>query len=194
MIDQLFNIMPIENIASVLEHGILSFERTTQLPHATVAMADIQDRRDTKVVPGGLALHKYANLYFDARNPMMSKRRDQAASLCVLTISADVLGIDGVVLTDQNAASDYVRFLSVEQIEIIDFDMVFARDWRHPDNRIAYWRHKSAKCAEVLIPHVVPPEYITGAWVCNEPARNLLLSEGFGDPIHLNPDAFFIEG
>jgi hypothetical protein len=48
--------MPIDNIPSVLEHGILSFERTTQLPHATVAMADIQDRRDRKVVPGGLAL------------------------------------------------------------------------------------------------------------------------------------------
>jgi hypothetical protein len=110
----------------------------------------------------------------------------------VLTISVDVLGIDGVVLTDQNAASDYVRFLSAKQIEIIDFDMVFARDWTHPDNPIAYWRHKSAKCAEVLIPHVVPPEYITGAYISNEPARTLLASKGFSRPIRVNTDVFFL--
>jgi hypothetical protein len=176
----------------VLEHGILSFERTTQLPHATVAMADIQDRRDRKVVPGGLALHQYANLYFDARNPMMFKRRSEAANICVLTISADALRIDDAVLADRNAASDYVRFLSAEQIVIIDFDVVFARDWRHPDDPIAYWRHKSAKCAEVLIPHIVPPRYITGAYVSNEAARMVLVSKGFTLPIRVNGDVFFL--
>jgi hypothetical protein len=184
--------MPIENVPSVLEHGILSFERTTKLPHTTVAMADIQDRRDKKIVPGGLALHRYANLYFDARNPMMFKRRGQATNLCVLTISAEVMKLDGVVLTDQNAASDYVRFLSLAQIDIIDFDMVFARDWRHRDDPITYWRHKSAKCAEVLVPHSVPPEYLTGAYICNESVRNTLVSKGFNRPVHVNADIFFL--
>jgi hypothetical protein len=49
------------------------------------------------------------NLYFHARNPMMFKRRGEA--LCVLRVSTDVLQINGTVITDQNAASDYVRFL-----------------------------------------------------------------------------------
>jgi hypothetical protein len=64
-------IMPLENIPSVLEHGILSHERMASLPHRSVAMQGVQERRDLKQVPGGLKLHQYANLYFHARNPML---------------------------------------------------------------------------------------------------------------------------
>jgi O-acetyl-ADP-ribose deacetylase (regulator of RNase III) len=35
-------------------------------------------------------------------------------------------------------------------------DDIYARDWKHPDDQIREWRHKSRKCAEVLIPHSVP--------------------------------------
>jgi hypothetical protein len=74
-------IMPIGNIPSVMAHGILSHERASKLAHASVAMDAIQEKRDKKHVPGGLKLHQYANLYFHARNPMLFKRKDQAADL-----------------------------------------------------------------------------------------------------------------
>src|SRR5262245_16376391 len=75
---ELHCIMPMANIASVLEHGILSYERAARLQHHSVAMQPVQDRRDRKQVPGGLKLHQYANLYFHARNPMLYKRKDDA--------------------------------------------------------------------------------------------------------------------
>src|SRR5258708_3510815 len=103
--------MPIANLGSVMTHGILSYERAAKLAHHSVAMQPVQDRRDQKQVPGGLKLHQYANLYFHARNPMLFKRQAEAPNLCILQVSTQVLDIDGSVISDQNAASDYVRFL-----------------------------------------------------------------------------------
>jgi ssDNA thymidine ADP-ribosyltransferase, DarT len=188
---ELHNIMPIANIPSVMKHGILSNEMVAQLVHRSVAMAEIQDRRDRVQVPGGLKLHQYANLYFHARNPMLFKLKAQAESLCVLRISTAVLELPGVVLTDQNASSDYVRFLSVTQISLIDFALVFAEDWRHPEDQIAYWRHKSAKCAEILVPQKVAPELIKGAYVVSDSVAMALQAQGFVPKIEIDPHLFF---
>ena len=92
-VTELHCIMPTANIASVMAHGILSYERAAKLQHRSVAMQPVQDRRDHKQVPGGLKLHQYANLYFHARNPMLFKRLNDAAELCVLRVSTQVLAI-----------------------------------------------------------------------------------------------------
>jgi hypothetical protein len=107
-VSELQCIMPIGNIPSVLATGILSHENAAKLKHHSVAMQAMQDRRDLKTVPGGLRLHQYANLYFHARNPMLSVRRHE--DVCVLRVSTAVLQMQGTVITDQNAASKYVRF------------------------------------------------------------------------------------
>jgi hypothetical protein len=155
-VTELHCIMPIANVASVMSLGILSHEQAAKLPHRSVAMQEMQDRRDQKSVPNGLRLHQYANLYFHARNPMLYKRRHE--DVCVLTLSTGVLLIDKAVITDQNAASDYVRFLSPAQWPVLEFEDIFALDWRHPDDPYRYYRHKSRKCAEVLVPRSVPPK------------------------------------
>jgi uncharacterized protein YwgA len=90
---------------SVLARGILSHDNAAKLPHHSVAMQAIQDKRDLKSVPGGLKLHQYANLYFHARNPMLFKRRYE--DVCVLCLSTAVFQLQGAVITDQNASSDY---------------------------------------------------------------------------------------
>lgn len=146
-VTELHCIMPMSNIDSVLAHGILSYEHAAKLAHASVAMQPVQDKRDQKQVPGGLKLHQYANLYLHARNPMLFKRLAEAASLCVLCVTTDVLTLDGTVITDQNAASDYVRFLHPSQWRELPFDDILAVDWRHPGDSVAYWRHKSRMCA-----------------------------------------------
>jgi hypothetical protein len=89
--------------------------------HQSVAMQEVQERRDQKHVPGGLKLHQYANLYFHARNPMLYKRKGEVANLCVLRISTEVRHIVGVVMTDRNASSDYVRFLHPSQGSVLDY-------------------------------------------------------------------------
>lgn len=183
--------MPMSNIASIQANGILSYERASKLAHKSVAMQPVQDLRDQKQVPGGLRLHQYANLYFHARNPMLYKRLNEAASLCVLRVSTAVLKIQGAVITDQNAAGKYVRFLAPAQWRQLDFDDIFALSWKHPDDQIAEWRHKSRKCAEVLIPHVVTPANVVGAYVIDARAEARLREEGFRAPITVDKVLFF---
>lgn len=189
-VTELHCIMPMENIGSIMQHGILSYERAAALKHASVAMQPVQDRRDKKEVPGGLKLHQYANLYFHARNPMLFKRRNEAAHLCVLRISPDVMELKGTVISDQNAASDYARFLDPSQWEQLSFDDIFAMDWRAAD-QIVFWRKKSRKCAEVLIPHQVPSQFLRGAYVIDTQAGNRLRDYGFNLPIEVSPVLFF---
>ncbi len=184
-------IMPIENLGSVLQRGILSYERATKLPHRSVALQPVQDRRDQTQVPGGMRLHQYANLYFHARNPMMYKRQAEVPGLCVLRVSIDVLRIDGAAITDQNAASNYVRFLAPQQWSLLDFDDIFAMDWNHPDDQIRHWQHKSRKCAEVLVPHAVEPRFVTGAYVADQTAFLKVSAVAPKLPLVVNPVLFF---
>jgi hypothetical protein len=184
-------IMPMENIPSVLTHGILSHEQASKLAHASVAMEAIQEKRDKKHVPGGLKLHQYANLYFHARNPMLFKRKDQAPNLCVLRVSTEVRNLSGVVFADSNASGDYVRFLSPAQWRLLHFNDIYAMDWRHPNDPIAYYRHRSRKCAEVLVPHRVECPLVTGAWVVDRTAADKLSATGFALPIAIDPQLCF---
>ncbi|HEV2652731.1 MAG TPA: DUF4433 domain-containing protein, partial [Rhizomicrobium sp.] len=175
--------MPIANIASVQQHGVLSHERASKLPHHSIALQPVQDKRDLKTVPGGRKLHQYANLYFHARNPMMFKRKSEAADICVLRVSTNVFALAGAVITDMNAASNYVRFYHPTQWASLDFNAIFAMDWRHPDNAPAYYRHSAQKCAEVLIPGVIAPAHIEGAYVVDAQAETKLRQVGFALPI-----------
>jgi hypothetical protein len=185
------NITPLANIQSILKDGILSYAQASRLSHYSVALQEVQDKRDAKQVPGGLRLHEYANVYFHARNPMMSRRRNEAESLCVLRISTRILDICGAVITDQNATSKYVKFSSPDQLKQMNLDYVFARSWKHPGNQIEEWKHSSAKCAEVLIPQKILPEYILGAYVVNATVQTRLEELGFRLPIEVDTDLFF---
>ena len=191
-VTELHNIMPIANIGSILKHGLLSHERAAKLVEkgTSVALSEVQDRRDKTQVPLGLKLHRYANLYFHARNPMMYLRRDQAEQMCVLRVSTEVLAITGCVLSDRNAAAEWARFLAPAQWVELSFDDIFARDWRDSDST-AYLRKKSRKCAEVLVPHAVPFKYLQGAYVVNDATAGRLTNAGFKLPIAVNPDLFF---
>lgn len=188
-VTELHCIMPIGNIPSVLAHGIVSHESAAKLQHRSVAMPAMQDRRDVKAVPGGLRLHQYANLYFHARNPMLSVRRHE--DVCVLRVSTAILRIQGTVITDQNAASKYVRFYSPAQSNLLDFDDIYSRDWRHPDNQIREWQHKSSKCAEVLVPQRVQASLLLGAYVVDDAALTRLSQAGFVLPVNIDADFFF---
>jgi hypothetical protein len=190
-VTELHCIMPIANLVSVMTHGILSHEHAAKLKHHSVALQPVQDKRDKKQVPGGLKLHQYANLYFHARNPMMYKRLAEAPNLCVLRISTMVFALPRAVISDQNAASDYVRFLHPRQWQVLDFDAIYAMDWRHPGDPVAYYRHSSRKCAEVLVPERVETRYLGGAYVVDDAAKTRLEALGLALPATTNPVLFF---
>ena len=73
-----YNIMPIANIPSVLQHGIVCFDQMQKFQHSSIAMNDVQERRSRVEIPNGCSLHQYANLYFSFHNPMLYKRQGLA--------------------------------------------------------------------------------------------------------------------
>lgn len=184
--------MPIENIPSVLSRGILCFEEAKKfINHISIANEEVQEKRDKKIVPNGLRLHQYANLYFTYHNPMMYVKKNEAENLCILVISSSVLDIDGCVVSDRNAASSYVRFYSpIDGVEMIDFEKVFAEYWLH-DNYYEWVEHRAIKCAEILIPNYIPFKYIEGAYVLDNNSMDRLLELGFYKQIAVNRSVFF---
>lgn len=189
------NIQPVENIDLILSYGILSYNQASKLPHKSIAMANLQNIRDNKRIPDGFLIHHYACLYFDARNPMLYKRINEGENLCVFRVSKEIDTIQGVVFSDQNASSHYARFYSPgEGYERLDFDAIYATDWRHEEDQIAYWRHKSKKCAEVLVPHEVPVAFITGIYTFNKNMRQYIQKRCSQIPVIIRPDLFFKRG
>ncbi|MBN1408239.1 MAG: DUF4433 domain-containing protein [Calditrichaceae bacterium] len=190
-IEELHYITSIENISSIMKHGILCHNDVQKLDHIDISMDEVQQRRANKKVPNGLDLHDYANLYFDAHNPMLSKRRQQNSNLCILRIDNRVLNLEGVVLSDRNASSDYVRFSGYpDGLSNLDFETIFGPFWTS-DDPFEYLSKKSIKCAEVLVPKLVNPAMITGAYVYSRTAGQKLIKAGFSLPITIKNSMFF---
>lgn len=190
---ELHFITPIVNVSGILRHGILSHKKAKETRHASIAMDEIQERRKRVTIPGGRPLHDYANLYLCARNPMLYKRLGQRDQLCVLRINTTVLDIEGAIVSDGNASSDYTRFSKApEGLKIVEREYVFADVWVDQDP-IEGFRKKRQKCAEILVPGKVTTEYILGAYVANAEAMGTLEQTGFDRPIEMNQHLFFLQ-
>jgi len=190
-IKELQYIAPLANLPSILEHGILSNKRAEKVPHSSVALEVVQDRRENVRIPGGLPLHSYVNLYFNARNSMMYKRQAVHAELGVISVNRECMNIDGVVVADRNASAGPARFGPPnEMVPTLNSELIFAEWWTHPD----YWEyvnHKQAACAEVLVPHVVPTTYIRGVYVSCSTTLAACEATGLDCEFRAKPYLFF---
>ena len=168
-IGELQFIAPVESVPSILTLGILSNEGSRNVVPASVANPSVQLRRSQRFIPNGLRLHQYANLYFNARNAMLSDilntddltRRRASSELCILRIDPIVLDVPGVVITEINAAADALpRWYTVgEGLPRLDGAEIYDTWWTDSI------RHKQRMMAEVLVPHQVPTDMIVGAYV-----------------------------
>ena len=168
-VSELQYIAAVENVPSILRRGILSHDTACDLPHLSLADEGVQSLRSSKQVPGGERLHRYANLYFNARNPMLYRlvRTRPPQSLVVLRIDAAVLDTAGAVITDYNAAKSYAGFWpSPAGLAKVNVLLTYAHFWTHPDPAIED-RNAAATQAELLIPNRVPPAMIQGFYVAN---------------------------
>jgi ssDNA thymidine ADP-ribosyltransferase, DarT len=191
-ITELHYITAIANLPSIMRHGILSHALADQLAHDSVAMPEIQERRSNKQIPGARPLHEYANLYFDAHNPMLSRCRARNDEICVLRIDPAVMDQVEVIVTDRNAAADLVRFWPLQDgLAVVNRERVFARYWTHPDDFYEERRHKAEKCAEVLVPDRVNSQLIGGVYVANQIALAEVQRVNSELSVQVRSDMFF---
>lgn len=170
---ELHYIAHIDNLDSILDHGILSRYRAKRLlggSMKSIANPEILARRDNRRIPGGLPLNRYANLFFNARNAMLYsmplKQGIPFRNITVLRVDPSILYLPGIVITDINAAAEESpSWHTVEEgLSLIDKEELFAEYWTH-DNPMEERYHRQRMMAEVLVPDVVPPKYILGTYL-----------------------------
>ena len=67
---------------------------------------------------------------------------------------------------------------------------IYAQYWTDEDY-YEQLRKKSTKCAEVLVPYVIPFDYVLGAAVVSKDAAEKLKLTGFDREIYVKPELFF---
>ncbi|MGH3721513.1 MAG: DUF4433 domain-containing protein [Pseudonocardiaceae bacterium] len=191
-VTELHYITPVANLGSIVTHGLLSHNLAARLRHASVPLEPVQDRRAQRRVPQGRPLHDYVNLYFDARNPMMYKLlKDGVGPLIVCRVDPVVLHLPGSVVTDGNAASDGTIFMpSPSGLVRLSEDRIYAGSWDDQD----YWTKielKRARCAELLVPDRVDPQFVLGCYVDHRNRRSECFSESPRVHVEVNSRVFF---
>ena len=165
----------IENVPSILDKGILSHNLSQRTNFCDISESGVQKLRAKKKIPGtNRSLHDYANLYFDAHNPMLSARRSENDKICVLRIKNIVLNIDSVIITDKNAARECWFKTVDEGLPLLNKEEIYATFWTDDNDPIKEYKQKGIKCAEVLVPDRVHSDYIIGAYVANSVAFGTL--------------------
>ena len=178
-------ITSIDNLPSIVQHGILCHDAAQEHEHSSVADADVQARRANKMIDGERGLHDFANLYFWPRNGMMYRVRGN--DICVLTVNKIVLDKPGVWYSNMNAAKDAAEFAACGgDFDLIDRDLLYARTWHGDPDRMAYTQ------AEVLVPDSVSPDLINDIVVDTEAKKHRIEAMRLGKPVVLRPGWFFL--
>jgi O-acetyl-ADP-ribose deacetylase (regulator of RNase III) len=199
-ITELHNIVPLDNVRSIFERGLLSHNRAEGVKTTDISNSGVQDRRATKIVdvyPDQIrTVHDYAVMYFNASNPMLFTKRDMKDDLCVLRLKPSVILLPNAVISDRNASTNDVRFFkATEGVRHLSLGILFGQFWNNRDespNENKVRGH--IRCAELMVPDSVHPSFIGGVYVASEVARNKFLHIFAGNPpvpVLVHPNFFF---
>jgi len=112
-INYLYRIESIDNLSSVLEHGLLSYNRIHELGILNKDISDelVQERRHKKRDSiYNRPVHDYVPLYFSPKNIMLWVRKEMQKDIVFLGIDPQVLLESTTIFSDGNAASYDTKF------------------------------------------------------------------------------------
>lgn len=189
----LFYITHINNIPSMLEHGILSHAlvEANKVQFTSIYDADIVSNRRDRVTPSGKSLWDFANLYFQPRNPMLYRviNEKDKKDIAIIGIKPEVLRQLGVFVATGNAASQPSEILPVNKglKDIYTLWNVINSEWWNADDG-----SKRKIMAECLVPNKVSSDFIQAIYVTNHTIAEKLRSDLQTDiPIIPEPHMFF---
>ncbi len=159
-----------DNLKSILKRGILSRSQIKAGLFAKIGLGQktksihdesiIQSRKSRKFK--NRSLWDYANVYFQARNPMLYRviKEFGKEEIVVLQINSDILDIPGSGITDGNSASpNAIIFEDInEGLSALDKTLFEKGHWINIENG------KRKIMAEALIPDQIPTEKITSIY------------------------------
>lgn len=193
-IRELYYITHIDNLHSILDHGILSHERVEKeaIPTTPIYDSNIVNRRKQILTPDSRNLWSYANLYFQPRNAMMYRVVHEKApeDLAVIGVNKNVLHEPAAFITDGNAAHETTTiYYPINGYEVLQREWsTIQNDWWSRDDG-----SKRKIMAECLISDQVKPEHIQTVYVASNSVRETIQNRLRDSKITFSsePDMFF---
>lgn len=196
-IHNLYYITHIDNVPSIITHGILSHNQVEQkgINYTQIYNKDIVANRQQKTIPidsKARSLWFFANLYFQPRNPMLFRvlATTSSENIAILAIDKKIIDRDDIYITDGNAANMPTQFYTSSDGKKIIAGMTAILNKE-------YWTEESGDkrkiMAECLVPESVSPDYIQTIYVVNHEIAKKVRRMGI--PSHISivpqPDIFF---
>lgn len=164
----LYYITHIDNLPSILKQGILSHQLVQKLGITYTQIYDnaIVSNRKMKTAPDGKNLWEFANVYFQARNPMLFRvlHEKDAKDIVVISIRPQILSNPSAFIALGNAASVATEILpSAEGRNRLSeiWDIINSEWWNAADGS------KRKIMAECLVPDSIAPENIHTIFVAS---------------------------
>ena len=193
-IHEIYNISPLDNIESILQNGLLSFNNAKRIFHVSLANDEIQLMRANKVISkDGLTLHDYASCYFNPRNAMLYRLISNGENCVIISISIDVLNLTDTLITDRNAATQISRiYTPADGYEKLNFEVIKSKLWVN-QNGESNSNVKEQMQAEILVKERISPEYFNKIYVKTYKEKNKLdeICSKYNIIVEVNRDLFF---
>lgn len=167
----LFYITHIDNMESILKHGILSHNLAHEkgIVRNDISNLTVNARRNRFEASLGGNIHDYSPLYFNHKNPMLytlCKNKDKN-TLVLLRINPHILLIDDVAFSDGNAASSSTNFFkNIEDFNKLNWNLIKKGSWYNYELGIEEGRR--IMCSEVLVKNKIPLFIINDIFVYDE--------------------------
>lgn len=188
-IDYLYHMTYINNLASIVKHGLLSHNEAYRrgLIEVDISDPDVQDRRSNRMI-GNVSLHEYVPLYFSPRNPMLYRRNQYQDDIIILGLDAKLLFEKNVIFSDGNAASRETQFFrGAKMLNRLSWDIIWSQYWTDFEDG------KRIKCAEILVYPAIQPSRIKVVFCRSQKHSNIILSAIQKTNIvgQVNPNLYF---
>lgn len=155
----LFYITHIDNLQSILQHGILSHNSAHSQGFVKVDISNrgVNARRNRIEKSLGGNIHDFSPLYINPKNPMLYVlcKTSNKEDLILLRVNPHILLVDNVAFSDGNAAVSTTKFYKdINDFNKLNWKVIGAQYWTiHPDG-------KRMRCSEVLVQDRIPLYYI----------------------------------
>ena len=169
-IKSLYYITHINNLPSILRHGILSHRQIEKqgIPFTPIYNPEIVASRESRNTPERKSLWEYANVYFQPRNPMLYKVLSETdkKDVVIIGISPQVIDTTGAFISLGNAASSLTPITDAEKgLHIISDELwsIINSDWWKTEDGT-----KRKIMAECLVPNSISPTQIHSIYATSQ--------------------------
>jgi len=154
----LFYLTALENLESILQHGILC--RNLARQHIKLDISSRQVQRGRK--DNFPQVHSYVPLYFASNTPMLyvcaSPKRDNRESVILLNISSKVANLGEIYFSDGKTANGANRYTAPGDLAKLNWGII---DNPNPAFLDA-WTH--VRSSEIFVPKKCDASYIQGVY------------------------------